>query len=83
MEKDSALREKVDSSLEAARVCIFAQQSIREGGMPFTPSLKTWDELTQIEIDTRLRKSLADVSAGNMLSQDQLDAKMRERFNSE
>ena len=80
MEKDSALREKVDSALEAARVCIFAQQSIREGDMPFTPSLKTWDELTQIEIDTRLRKSLADVSAGNMLSQDQLDAKMRERF---
>jgi len=64
----------------AEAVRIFAQQSIREGGMPFTPSLKSWDELTQDEIDARLRKSMADVSAGRVLSQDQLDAKMRERF---
>ena len=30
--------------------------------------------------DARLRKSMADVSAGRVLSQDQLDAKMREKF---
>lgn len=80
MEKDSALREKMDFVLIKEKACIFAQQSIREGGMPFTPSLKAWDELTQDEIDARLRKSMADVSAGRVLSQDQLDAKMREKF---
>jgi len=83
---DSALKaevEALDKSLGtsfAEAVRIFAQQSIREGGMPFTPSLKAWDELTQDEIDARLRKSMADVSAGRVLSQDQLDAKMREKF---
>lgn len=83
---DSALKAEVEALYKslgtsfAEAVRIFAQQSIREGGMPFTPSLKAWDELTQDEIDARLRKSMADVSAGRVLSQDQLDAKMREKF---
>jgi addiction module RelB/DinJ family antitoxin len=83
---DSALKAEVEALYKslgtsfAEAVRIFAQQSIREGGMPFTPSLKSWDELTQDEIDARLRKSMADVSAGRVLSQDQLDAKMREKF---
>lgn len=64
----------------AEAVRIFAQQSLREGGMPFTPSLKSWDELNQSEIDARLSKSMADVSDGRVLSQEQLDAKMREKF---
>ena len=34
----------------AEAVRIFAQQSLREGGMPFRPTLKTWDELTAEEI---------------------------------
>ena len=60
----------------AEAVRIFAQQSLREGGMPFTPSLKTWNELTRDEIDAKLRKSVADITAGRTLSQDQLDAKI-------
>ena len=86
---DSALKAEVEALYKslgtsfAEAVRIFAQQSIREGGMPFTPSLKAWDELTQDEIDARLRKSMADVSAGRVLSQDQLDAKMREKFTRE
>ena len=64
----------------AEAVRIFAQQSIREGGMPFVPSLKSWEELSQAEIDARLQKSMADVAAGRVLSQEQLDARMRERF---
>jgi len=60
----------------AEAVRIFAQQSLREGGMPFTPSLNTWDELTASEIDAKLRKSTADLSAGRILSQDELDAKI-------
>ena len=64
----------------AEAVRIFAQQSIREGGMPFVPSLKSWDELTQEEIDSRLRKSMADVSAGRTISQSQLDVRMKEKY---
>ena len=60
----------------AEAVRIFAQQSLREGGMPFTPSLKTWDEMTCDEIDAKLRRSAADISSGRTLSQDQLDAKI-------
>ena len=76
---DSALKTEVGTSFAEA-VRIFAQQSIREGGMPFTPSLKSWDELSQAEIDARLHKSMADVAAGRVISQEQLDAIMRERF---
>lgn len=77
-EVESLYRSLGTSFAEAVR--IFAQQSIREGGMPFTPSLKSWDELSQAEIDARLQKSMADISAGRVLSQDQLDAKMKERY---
>src|SRR5699024_9487000 len=38
----------------AEAVRIFAQQSLREGGLPFRPALKTWDELTEAEIDEKL-----------------------------
>ena len=60
----------------AEAVRIFAQQSLREGGMPFTPSLKTRDEMTRDEIDAKLRRSAADISSDRTLSQDQLDAKI-------
>ena len=77
---DSALKTEVEALYKslgtsfAEAVRIFAQQSIREGGMPFTPSLKSWDELSQAEIDARLHKSMADVAAGRVISQEQLDA---------
>ncbi len=44
------------------------------------PELKTWNNLSQAEIDSRLDKSMADLSAGRVISQEQLDAKIRERF---
>lgn len=83
---DSALKADVEALYKslgtsfAEAVRIFAQQSIREGGLPFTPSLKLWDELSQAEIDARLQKSNSDLSAGRLLSQEQLDVKMREKF---
>ena len=83
---DSALKSEVEALYKSHGICseeavrIFAQHSIRDGGMPFTPSLKTWDGLTQAEIDARLHKSMADVAAGRVISQEQLDAEMRERF---
>ena len=70
-EVESLYRSLGTSFAEAVR--IFAQQSLREGGMPFTPSLKTWDELSQ---DAKLRKSAADIASGRTLSQDTLDAKI-------
>lgn len=75
-EVESLYRSLGTSFAEAVR--IFAQQSLREGGMPFTPSLKTWDELSQDEINAKLRKSAADIASGRTLSQDALDAKSRD-----
>ena len=39
---------------------------------------EAWSELARGETDAKLRKSAADISAGRMLSQDQLDAKIAE-----
>lgn len=64
----------------AEAVRIFAQQSVREGGMPFRPTLKTWEELTADEIDAKLSRSEADIAAGRTHTQDELDARMKERF---
>ena len=64
----------------AEAVRIFAQQSLREGGMPFRPTLKTWDEMTVQDIDSKLAKSEADIAAGRVYSQEELDTRMRARF---
>ena len=75
---EALYRDLGTSFAEAVR--IFAQQSVREGRMPFRPSLKTWDELTAEEINTKLTESEADIAAGRIVSQDGLDARMKERF---
>ena len=64
----------------AEAVRIFAQQSIREGGMPFRPTMKTWDELTAEEVHAKLSKSEDDIAAGRICSQSELDSRMGERF---
>ena len=64
----------------AEAVRIFAQQSIREGGMPFRPTIKSWDELTKEEINAKLSRSEADIAAGRVCTQDELDSRMKERF---
>lgn len=64
----------------AEAVRIFAQQSLREGGMPFRPSLKTWDEMTAQEIDAKLSKSEIDLASGAIYTQNDLDSMMMERF---
>lgn len=48
--------------------------------MPFRPTLKTWDEMTVQDIDTKLAKSEADIAAGRVYSQAELDTRMRARF---
>ena len=64
----------------AEAVRIFAQQSLREGGMPVRPSLKTWDELSQQEVDKKLAASMEEAASGQVYTQDQMDAIVMERF---
>lgn len=64
----------------AEAVRIFAQQSLREGGMPFRPTLKTWDEMTAQEISAKLSKSEADILEGRLFSQEDVDARMKEHL---
>lgn len=59
---------------EAVR--IFAQQSLLAGGMPFRPTLRAWESMTQEELDRKLSASEADIGAGRVLSQEALDARM-------
>ena len=63
---------------EAVR--IFAQQSLREGGMPFLPAKKTWEELTKEEIAARLSVAEGDIAQGRLLSQEELDSRITERL---
>ena len=42
--------------------------------------IKTWDELTHEEMDVKLLRSEADIAAGRVFSQDELDSKMMSVF---
>lgn len=64
----------------AEAVRIFAQQSLRDGGMPFRPTLRSWDDLTTQEIDAKLRKSEEEISSGAYCSQAALDARIQKKF---
>lgn len=83
---DSELKTRVEALYRdlgtsfAEAVRIFAQQSLRDGGMPFRPTLKTWEEMTAQEIGTKLLRSEADIREGRMFSQEDVDARMRERL---
>lgn len=94
MAMDSTLQVRMNSELKAQveklyqnlgtsfaeAVRIFAQQSLREGGMPFRPTMKTWDELTPEEVGVKLSKSEADIAQNRVISQEELDQRMKERF---
>lgn len=83
---DSDLKTQVEALYKslgtsfAEAVRIFAQQSLREGGMPFRPTLKTWDEMTAQEISAKLAKSETDILEGRVLSQEDVDARVEERL---
>ena len=64
----------------AEAVRIFAQQSLREGGMPFRPTLKAWEDMTAQEVNAKLLQSEADIAAGRVCTQDELDRRMKGRF---
>ena len=67
----------------AEAVRIFAQQSLLEGGVPFRPTLKPWEELTDAEIDRKLAASEEDILAGRILSQAEADERLRAKFRHE
>lgn len=64
----------------AEAVRIFAQQSLLAGGMPFRPTLRPWEALTEAEIDGKLAASEEDIAAGRILSQGEADERMRAKF---
>ena len=64
----------------AEAVRIFAQQSLREGGMPFRPTLKNWDELSQQDIDKKLAASRDEAATAQVYTQAHLDEIMTQRF---
>ena len=83
---DSELKAQVEALYRslgtsfAEAVRIFAQQSLRDGGMPFRPTLKAWDEMTAQEISAKLAKSEADIREGRVFSQEDVDARMKGRL---
>ena len=83
---DSELKAQVEALYRslgtsfAEAIRIFAQQSLRDGGMPFRPTLKAWDEMTAQEISAKLAKSKTDISEGRVFSQEDVDARMQERL---
>ncbi len=78
MQVEELYRSMGTSFAEAVR--IFAQQSLREGGMPFRPSLKPWEDMDTQEINVKLLQSEADISHGRLLNQEDLDSRMKGRF---
>lgn len=64
----------------AEAVRIFAQQSLREGGMPFRPTLKAWVDMTAQEINAKLLQSEEDIAACRVCTQDELDRRMEGQF---
>ena len=80
---DSAVKEQVEALYRslgtsfAEAVRMFAQQSLQEGGMPFRPSLRAWDDMSEAEISERLSRSSEDIAAGRISAQCDMDAKVK------
>ena len=79
---DSAVKEQVEALYRsmgtsfAEAVRMFAQQSLQEGGMPFRPSLRAWDDMSETEISSE------DIAAGRISAQCDMDAKVKELLQS-
>lgn len=83
---NSDLKEQVEdlyrslgtSFAEAVR--IFAQQSLRDGGLPFVPTTKVHEPMTLEELHARLEQSERDIAEGRVYSQTAVEALMMERY---
>lgn len=65
---DSAVNEQVEALYRslgtsfAEAVRMFVQQSLQKGGMPFRPSLRAWDDMSEAEISEKLSRSSEDTA---------------------
>lgn len=64
----------------AEAVRMFAQQSLKAGGMPFRPSLRTWEDMSAEEVRAELAASEEDIQAGRVYSPEQVEAWIGEMF---
>lgn len=80
-EQVEALYRSLGTSFAEA-VRMFAQQSLQEGGMPFRPSLRAWDDISEAEISEKLLRSSEDIAAGRISAQCDMDAKVKELLQS-
>ncbi len=64
----------------AEAVRIFAQQSLLAGGFPFQPTLKTWETMSEGEIDAKLSAGEADSKAERVYTIEEVNAMMDEKF---
>lgn len=94
MSMDATLQVRMDSQIKhsvealyrdlgtsfAEAVRIFAQQSLLAGGMPFRPTLKTWEDLTEAELDRKLAASEEDILMGRVLPQEEADKRIQAKF---
>ena len=80
---DSELKTRVEALYRdlgtsfAEAVRIFAQQRLRDGGLPFRPTLKTWEDMTAQEMGTTLLGGEADIRECRLFSQGAADARLR------
>lgn len=80
-EQVEALYRSLGTSFAEA-VRMFAQQSLQEGGMPFRPSLRAWDDMSEAEISEKLLRSSEDIAAGRISAQCDMDAQVKELLHS-
>ena len=50
--------------------------------MPFRPSLRAWDDMSEAEISEKLSRSSEDISAGRISAQCDMDAQVKELIQS-
>ena len=85
---DSAVKEQVEALYRnlgtsfAEAVRMFAHQSLQEGGMPFRPSLRAWDDMSEAEISEKLSRSSENIAAGRISAQCDMDAQVKELLQS-
>ena len=60
---------------------MFVQQSLQKG-MPFRPSLRAWDDMSEAEISEKLSRSSEDIAAGRISAQCDMDAQVKELIQS-
>lgn len=85
---DSAVKEQVEALYRnlgtafAEAVRMFVQQSLQKGGMPFRPSLRAWDDMSEAEISEKLLRSSEDIAAGCISAQCDMDAQVKKLIQS-